>query len=282
MPHLEREIMNTVALSHQFGTAFTREQVMRFIRLKTTAKNFDLKVAELVAGQNLYEHNEFLYLPDHELNNEQCRKDSQTILLKEKKLLSLISALPWVKFVGLTGRNAFQSCRLHDDIDLFIITRRKRLWVTYLLLVVILKAVGKREHICLNYLLDEDHLALNRPGYFTAVQLVQMQPLYNPALKDNLLAANSWHKYYLPNSSGFMNEIAPLRVGGKIRSRPYRGFHAVDRLNRRVFKKYYERLEKNFGHLFGESMILEEGIAKLHRNDHHDSYDQIRATPVTE
>lgn len=79
----------------------------------------------------------------------------------------------------MTGANAFESCADQDDIDLFLVTRKNRLWISYVLLVLYSKLIRKRHILCINYLVDEKNLCATRQDYYTAVQIIQMVPLLN-------------------------------------------------------------------------------------------------------
>ena len=54
----------------------------------------------------------------------------------------------------------------------------------------------------------------------------------------------------------------------------------MQKLNKFIFEKYYQRIVKKFPDYIGTSMTLEEGIAKLHHADNHDIYDLLNSTEI--
>ncbi len=204
-----------------------------------------------------------------------CRQKkawSRQLFQQHRTCVRWVTRLPWIKYVGLTGANAFESCRQRDDIDLFIVTARHRLWLTYLILVVLSKLLGKRELLCVNYLVDEDHPGVPQHNYYTAVQITQMVSLYNPAFKNRLLEANAWVFDCLPNMRDANNSDAFYLLEEAKRNFWPIDISALSRLNRLIFQHYAARLHRKYPHLIGHSLILQEGMAKLHRNDHSHIY----------
>jgi hypothetical protein len=98
-----------------------------------------------------------------------------------------------------------------DDIDLLIVTKKNRLWLTRLLAVLLVELVARRrrpgekdakDKICLNMFLDETHLGVppKERDLFSAHEVCQLKVLWE---RDNLyqgfLRNNQWTKEFLPN-----------------------------------------------------------------------------------
>jgi hypothetical protein len=111
----------------------------------------------------------------------------------------------------------------NDDIDLLIVTAKKRLWLTRVLAIFLTELLGCRrrpkdkqvaDKICLNMFLDEDYLAVpkNEQDLFSAHEVVQFKLLWE---RDNcyqkFLKANLWVKNYLANSLDIKLDIKKLK-----------------------------------------------------------------------
>ena len=130
-----------------------------------------------------------------------------------KKAAKLISKIPTVKFVGITGSLAMMNSNRESDIDLMIITKMNTLWISRLSILLILlilripfRRSGVRDEknkLCLNMWLDEADLIWNKKdrNIYTAHEIAQIVPLYN---KDNtyekFLHLNRWILEFWPNS----------------------------------------------------------------------------------
>ncbi len=139
--------------------------------------------------------------------------------LQEARLICRIfKVIPWIKLVGISGNLAMENAGQEDDIDLFVVTAKNRLWLTRILMLTILTLLEKRRKkgesikkaagkFCLNLLLEEDQLEQERKDLYTAHEVLQMLPLWerNNAY-GGFLGANEWVFKYLPNWVSGMNQ----------------------------------------------------------------------------
>ncbi len=272
-------IVHTVALAHHFHSAFSPEQVFVLLREPVSRATFEQRLAGLLDAGVLRYTDGRLFLPGVNGEYRTRQRTSRRIFRRQRPYLQLLVRLPWVRFVGLTGANAFESCPPKDDVDLFIVTARQRLWLCYLGIVLVCRALGKRELLCVNYLVDEDHLTIAHQNYYSAVQLTQMIPLTPNALAGRLLEANPWVYRYLPNAPKRLPErpfyLLKDRRRGTDRGHSSRRNAVLAWLNRWVFRYYSRRLNRKFPQAMGRGIVLGEGVAKLHRNDYQDLYDTL-------
>ncbi len=273
-----KEIFATINLAHYFESAFTAEQVYRYLRIKLDRQTFD-ETLETLKRQNLiYEKHKALFTKDLEKAYQQKKIWSRDLFNRHKAYLWLIAKAPWVKYAALTGANAFESCKDKDDIDLFLITKKNRLWICYTLLVVVSKLSRKREILCLNYLVDEENLHFKQQNYYTAVQIMQMVPLFDNVFSRKLIEQNAWVFDFLPNAEPELpkdsfyvikNGKQFLNGNGRLQLK------FMAKLNYVVFQRYSQRLVKKYPDKIGAGIVLNEGVAKLNRVDHQDIYEKI-------
>lgn len=131
---------------------------------------------------------------------------------------NIISQIPTVKFVGITGALAMKNAVPDSDIDLLIITTENTLWITRILvnLALLLNNYGVRrsgdknqkDKLCLNMWMDASDLVFKTRNIFTAHEIAQIVPLVN---KENtyeiLLQKNKWILDYWPNSVVIKNDF---------------------------------------------------------------------------
>jgi D-beta-D-heptose 7-phosphate kinase/D-beta-D-heptose 1-phosphate adenosyltransferase len=192
-------------------------------------------------------------LPSYEGKNQrkgkkqlQREKYSQKKLAIAKKASGLISKIPNVLFVGITGSLAMMNSGKDSDIDLLIITSHGRLWLTRLLVYYTLNASrftlrrprvdNERDALCLNMWLDESDLVWVKKdrNIYTAHEIAQVVPLVNKEKTyEKFLYLNRWILNYWPNS------VKIRRYKEKVIS-PDSSFLSLIPL---IFEKFFFRLQ---------------------------------------
>lgn len=141
----------------------------------------------------------------------QRQAHSEKLLKRAKDAAGLLSKIPTVQVVAVTGSLAMMNARKGSDIDLLIITNKGTLWTTRAIVLVALalggfgvRRAGSGEEagkLCLNLWLDESDLGWDEENIYTAHEIAQVIPLVN---KNNtyqkFLAANRWILNYWPHA----------------------------------------------------------------------------------
>ena len=139
---------------------------------------------------------------------------SKTKLVVAKKVAKLLSKIPSVKFVGITGALAMNNAGKNSDIDLMIITSKNRLWLTRFCVYCLLhttyyilrkpRVKNERDALCLNLWLDEQDLVWPKKdrNIYTAHEIAQVVPLVNRnKTYERFLCQNKWILDFWPNST---------------------------------------------------------------------------------
>lgn len=131
------------------------------------------------------------------------------------KVIKWLRFFPFIKMIGVCNNLAYFNAKKDADIDLFIITSGKRLYLTRLAVTLFVGLLGKRRHgkkitnrLCLSFWITEDNLNLSEikiaPDdiyltywFATLFPIYQRDNFYNKFIK-----ANSWFKKYIPNWQG--------------------------------------------------------------------------------
>ena len=120
-----------------------------------------------------------------------------------RRCARLIAGFPFVKSVCISGSLSKGYADEKSDIDFFIITSGKRLWISRTLLHLFKKftfLVGKEHSFCMNYFIDESELCLEEQNIFTATELSTLIPAYNSDIYRKLLNQNiTWMQEHFPN-----------------------------------------------------------------------------------
>ena len=157
----------------------------------------------------------FFYRRDS-LIAKRLRKQEQATryLRKARFLVQVLKLIPWIKLVGISGGLAMDNAGVLDDIDLFIITANRRVWITRFLTLGLLSLTGQRRNVtdsgrkiagklCINILLEEDRLAQAKKDIFVAHEVLQMKVLWQrDGIYSRFLEDNNWAFKFLPNWIG--------------------------------------------------------------------------------
>lgn len=139
-------------------------------------------------------------------------KYSELKMKKAEKISSMLSHIPGVLFIGVSGSLAVGNCKRDDDIDFFIITKNNYLWTTRLLVnlaLLALKSKRKRnskevsDTICVNMYLSEANLTMpkQRRNIYTAHEIIQIRALVNKEkTHERFACSNQWIEKFLPNA----------------------------------------------------------------------------------
>ena len=133
-----------------------------------------------------------------------------------KKAAKILSFIPSVKMVAVTGSLAMRNSTDESDIDLMIVTKKGMLWTTRLLAYCILLATryslrrprvkNERDALCLNMWLDEGDLVFRNRNLYTAHEIAQIVPLVDKnKTYEKFLWKNKWILDFWPNTVKIKN-----------------------------------------------------------------------------
>lgn len=153
-------------------------------------------------------------------------KQSEWYLKKAKALTTILKLIPWIKLVGVSGGLAMENADKADDIDLFIITGKNRLWLSRFLTLTVLSLTTQRRKVtdrdrkaagklCVNILLEEDKLGQQKKDVFIAHEVLQMKVLWQKeGIYGKYLEDNQWAFKCLPNWVTQVQSDTPPAIAG--------------------------------------------------------------------
>ena len=134
-----------------------------------------------------------------------------------KRAAGVLSIVPGIKMVAVTGSLAMGNSTDDSDIDFMIITKKGRLWTTrfFTYLLVGLFGIQKRrpmdkiqkDKLCMNVWLDESDMVWRERNVYSAHEIGQILPLVNKnSTYEKLLYKNRWILDFWPNSVKIRNQ----------------------------------------------------------------------------
>ena len=212
---LREAVLATLTYSDHFSFPLTPEELhLRLIARPISRISLIRQIRPMVLSGLISRTGRYYHLPGREKLT--ARRDSLAAsavpqLMRARTLAARLGHVPGVHAVYLTGSLAVKNAPAGSDIDFMVITVPHRLWTTRLLLTAYCSLFGLRRtphsqnnsgKLCLNLFLSPLSYLLspNQRSLYTAYELVQALPLYDPHhTHPKLLAVNSWIHDYLPN-----------------------------------------------------------------------------------
>lgn len=212
---MEKAILKTLIYADLFDYPLKIQEIHKWlIAKKGTLRQVEKGLKGLNQKSKIKNQNGYYFLPQKiGLVAKRIRTKKQSLIyFKKAKVLSqILKVVPWIKLVGISGGLAMENVSKKDDIDLFIITAKNRLWIARLLALGLLSLTGQRRKrtdfskkaagkCCVNILLEEDQLNQKHKDLFTAHEVLQMRVLWQrDGVYSKYLENNSWVFKFLSN-----------------------------------------------------------------------------------
>lgn len=215
MGYSKKNILQTIIYADIFDYALSYDELWKFlIATKPESKqSFNSVLAKYYqhfgkSGENYCLRGRESLFEQKKLREKESKKKYRVL----QKTLKVVSFIPTVYCIGLTGGLSMNNVEANDDIDLCIITKKNTLWLTRLLVTILLDILGVRRKriathtankICLNLFLDESALAWspNQRDLLSAHEIVQMKPVFERNnIYTKFIMQNAWVTQFLPNS----------------------------------------------------------------------------------
>lgn len=213
----KKDIINTLSYKKIFSQPMTFYQIVYFSHTDLSSiTEIEDNLRELLERHKIKYKDGYYFLGTHKIKKDEIKNIksrfgvSVSTFERLESIKYIFEEIPFIKFVGVTGTLASYNFDFEkDDIDLFFICSKNRLWITRLLLVIIFKLLNiyvndsnPKLKLCPNLYISEEKLAWqeDKRNVYVAHEIAMMQPLIN---KNNtylkFLNANSWVKDFLPN-----------------------------------------------------------------------------------
>jgi len=173
---LKKSIISTLAhYEAERGLPLSAFEIYRYLHKLNNTDLYKLKdVLEIIEGlvqnKTIGFINGFYFLnPGNKVDKYKERISRDKISIKKWKkarnIIWLMQLVPFIRSIAVAGSLSMNNTNKSSDIDLFIITKAKRIWMVRTFSMLLTQFIGKRRHnkkinnkICLNYYLAEDIL----------------------------------------------------------------------------------------------------------------------------
>lgn len=254
---LDRAILRALCYFELFSWPLTESEVYFFCPSSTELSVLQSALSALVKRGLVHRCGIYFQTkadPDWEQRRHAYEARAAHYLPKAKRMASLIGAFPFVKGVFVSGSLSKNSMPPDGDVDFFIVTAPKRLWLSRTLLVLFKKIflLNSRKYFCVNYFVDTDHLHIEEQNIFTATELATLLPLYGREAFEAFTKANAWAWTFLPNCAPrSIENIAPYRRNWLKKSVEWLAQGAfgdwADRFCQRITLLFWRRKFKHLG-----------------------------------
>lgn len=215
---LSEAIIKTVCYSEVFSYPLTFSELHKYLIYHKKVSKQELLFELKCIKNTLVQEGEYITFTNtsnlvkvrKERHKESKRKYAKALLVAQ-----LLSYIPTIKMIGISGSLSMFNSKKEDDIDLFFITSRHSLWITRLLVTFLLMFSGqKRERvgsfakdkICPNMYLSEENLSLppTLRSLYTAHEVAQLKIIHSKDyMEQKFLSENKWALKYMPHSFTF-------------------------------------------------------------------------------
>ena len=217
MEDTKKAIIKTLSFFDLFSFPLTKEELFYYLwQTKVEREIVYSGLAGLIDSKVVEQKNGYYFLRGRE---EICEARRIKLLESELKMkiarsaVAKISCIPFIKAIFVCNSIAFGLASKDSDIDLFIVTSTKRIWLVRFLSNLSLLLFGLRRinlksvqnRVCLSFYVDEENLNLQntramQEDVYLVYWLATLLPIYDPEnIRGKIILANSWMKTILPN-----------------------------------------------------------------------------------
>ncbi len=199
MDEIKRAVINTLSYFSVFNYPLTIIELWQYLMVdnRTVELSFKeyLKAIDLLKKQNIINEKQgFLFLCNNEKDIDQRQLNYRDSFIKyeiAKKIVTIISLIPFVKAVFICNSLAYNNSCVDGDIDLFIVVSNKRLWLSRFMVLGLLKIFhlrpqknDKKNKIDPTFFINETDLSLYdvslQEDVYLKYWLAQLLPIYDP------------------------------------------------------------------------------------------------------
>lgn len=200
---VEEAVVDAVCYADVFDWPLTPAEVHAFLPLAAEAVDVDLALRSPRLRPFVVLAGGFVTLAGREplaARRRALARSSAELWPRALRSARAIGRLPFVRLVGVTGSLAAGAAGPDADVDLFVVTEDRRLWLTRAATIAVGRAAAATGvRLCPNYLLAESALELPERDAFTAHELARLVPIAGAGTHERLLASNAWYRDFLPN-----------------------------------------------------------------------------------
>lgn len=284
---LKQAIVGTIAFFDLFNYPLTGREVWQYLPIKCVLDDVLLALEAKIA--HIDSQNGFYFLSGR---NQiiQTRMDRYNFTDEKFKralwVVKILRFIPWINFVTVSNLIGQHNLRESSDIDLFIITESKRIWLTRFLCNSFAQIFGLRpsekkqkNKICLSFFTSElslkDFLLTDKKDWYFIYWLAGLNPIYDKNnTYERLIEANGWMTDALPNWQ--KQQMSFRRSASPFDSKIYFSIWEIlfGWMESLVKKLQLYLMPANLKNEMNKSrnVVINDAVLKMHTNDRRDEY----------
>lgn len=215
---IKKDILSTLSYFDLFNYPLTQTEIILFSPGFHSKSEYADTLELLMAQKQVYCFDEFYTLQNDYTIISRRRKGNmkaKDLLLTAEKVAAILSWFPFVRGVAVSGSLSKNYADETSDIDLFIITKKDRLWLARTFMHMLKKLsylFNKQELFCMNYFIDEAAMEIEEKNIYTATEIATLLPLRGIEAFHTFYKQNLWGKKFLPNHSMRISYIKDSRT----------------------------------------------------------------------
>ena len=243
---LKEAIVKTIAFFDMFDYPLTANEIWRNLGLKSELVRVMEALEEItplsppLSGGIIESENGFYFLSGRQAIVEVRQKRYSAADRKFKRasrLAKIYKFIPWVKLIAIGNLMGAHNLKPESDIDFFIITEKKRIWLARFFCVALAQVLGLRpkpgktkNKVCLSFFVSQAAMDLStlmlkspRPpllkgavaeDVYFIYWLAGLAPIYDRGgVYEEFMEKNNWLKNELPNWPAYAEASAGKRPG---------------------------------------------------------------------
>lgn len=298
--HNQNSILKTLIYFDIFNTPLTREEIWRWLWEENNPDYFSLikNLDLLVQNKTIQSKNGYYFLTGKK-NNIDLRQ-SAVPLVEEKMKIAVkatkkIRYIPFVEAVFACNTVAGAGVKKESDIDVFIIIKKDRIWISRLLTTLVLGFFRLRRNknhiankICLSFYVTTDALDLSKikiegTDIYLVYWLDNLIPIYDPKnMSSELRQVNSWLNKYIPNAKTVYDTLDRWKVDDTGFTKLIKSFLEIawqgkygDMIEAQA--KGIQKTKMKMNYMSNQDkadtgVIISDSMLKFHENDRREMY----------
>jgi hypothetical protein len=300
-------ILKTLSYFDIFDYPLTFSEIKSNLCCELTVNDDELR--EIIQNISVIQEAEgyYYFLGRHEILAKRIERGNESVnkFIKARIIAKILSFIPTIEYIGVSGSLSMNNASLSDDIDLFFITKKNTVWMSRLFVNLVLFLLRQRrdrlkknvrDKICPNMFVSADKLAFSnsRKTLYTAHELMQLKTLFDRNhFRTRMLMKNKWVKEFFPNmvipfekrmKKSFMGNLSqklllPLEKMlfflQKIYMKNHRTleiiapgrafFHPVDR--QKIILEMYELRYKRYKNMYVDNIWIDSDEARFYMDE---------------
>ena len=255
----EDAVIKTLLYANLFNAGIKKEELLKnAIDVKLSNRELNNVLTNLFNKNEIYLSGDSVFINSGS-HNFYIKEKKNLSVKKIKTILNILNRLPFISAIAFSGGTANYGIDNHNDVDVFIITKPGTVLIVYLLIHLFSLLFRVRNELCANYLVDENNMEINNyRDLYTAHQIISLKTFKNDRYLNHFFSQNKWVKTFFPN---FEFDEVGIMPSPKI----YKSLNHANKIIKFFYRTFYKKKLTNSG---SSSIILSDGIIKLHTNDH--------------